>query len=73
MMQSAFIIGISAILITCLNFHVSLVRMKTKIMFGDGENERLARARRAHFTFVEYSLIFLVTLFIYEKIGGAES
>ena len=73
MLDSALIIGLLAIIVTVLSVNVTRVRMKTNILFGDGGNDLLAKARRAHFTVVEYSLIFCVTLVVYETIGGDRS
>lgn len=67
---SGYYVAILGLLITGLSIHVSVQRARFKIWFDDGGNRTLARARRAHFTVLEFSIIFLVLLVTYELMGG---
>ena len=62
--------AILGIVIALLSLNVSRVRAGVDIWFDDGGNERLARARRAHFTLIEISPRFLLVLLTYALLGG---
>ncbi len=70
---SAAYAAILAILIALLSLNVSRVRASVDIWFDDGGNDRLARARRAHFTMVEICPTFLLVLLAYELLGGGRT
>src|SRR5262245_52225858 len=69
---SGYYVAVLGIAISLLSFYVSIQRGKLKIWFDDGGNLALARARRAHFTVFEFSMVFLVLLVTYELMGGAK-
>ena len=48
--ESALYIALLGILLTLTSAFVTILRGKTGILFGDGGNDSLARARRAHTT-----------------------
>ena len=70
MLEAVVIIGIVAIIITLLSLNVIRMRAVTDISFDDDTNESLARARREHYTVLQFSLIFLVALTVYEMAGS---
>jgi|GEM_PF-2398340 hypothetical protein len=70
MLQSVVIIGLLGIIITLLSLNVTRVRAATDVFHDDGGIESLARARRAHYTVLQFSLIFLVALTVYEMAGA---
>ncbi|MEM7068513.1 MAG: MAPEG family protein [Pseudomonadota bacterium] len=57
------------ILTAALGFGTVIMRTKTKISWGDGENFALQRAIRAHGNLIEYSPVFLIILLILENSG----
>jgi uncharacterized membrane protein YecN with MAPEG domain len=70
MLQSVLIIALLGIIITLFSLNVTRVRAVTDIFLGDGGNESLASAIRAHYTILQFSLIFLVALTVYEMAGA---
>jgi hypothetical protein len=70
---SAYYVAILGLAISLLSAYVSVQRGRFKIWFDDGGNLSLARARRAHYTVFEFSMVFLLLLVTYELMGGAKS
>ena len=70
MLESVAIIGILVIIISLFSLNVIRMRAVTDIFFDDGGNQDLARARRAHSTILQFSVIFLVALTVYEMAGA---
>jgi uncharacterized membrane protein YecN with MAPEG domain len=52
-----------------LSFNVIILRAKNKISFGDGSNQALGRAIRAHGNFAEYSPLALILIACLEVNG----
>ena len=69
--ESALYIALLGILLTLTSAFVTITRGKTGILFGDGGNDSLARARRAHTTVLEFGVTFLLLLISYELLGGS--
>ena len=69
--ESAIFIAVLGILLTITSAFVTITRGKTGILFGDGGNDSLARARRAHTTVFEFGVTFLLLLIAYEVLGGS--
>jgi hypothetical protein len=67
---SGYYIALTVLAITALSIYVSVRRARTRIWFGDGDDVPLARARRAHYTLLEFGVIFLVALLTFELTGG---
>ena len=69
--ESALYIALLGILLTLTSAYVTILRGKTGILFGDGGNDTLARARRAHTTVLEFGVTFLLLMIAYELLGGS--
>jgi hypothetical protein len=69
---SGYYIAIVGLVLTAFSFHVSVQRGRKNIWYDDGGDLTLARARRAHYTMLEFSVIFLLALVTYELMGGAK-
>lgn len=69
---SGYYVAIIALAVTVLSAYISVLRGKKNIWYDDGGDITLARARRAHYTVLEFSVIFLVALVTYELLGGAK-
>jgi uncharacterized membrane protein YecN with MAPEG domain len=60
---------------TCLIFYLGLsinaamMRRKSGIAIGENNNEKLARAVRAHANFAEYTPLFLIAFIVLESTG----
>jgi uncharacterized membrane protein YecN with MAPEG domain len=57
--------------ISLLAIQVSALRWKYKIPSGNGGNETIAKARRAHFLMLEFSTIYLPLLICAELMGAS--
>ena len=69
-MISLFYAGVIGIMTILLAFLTIRQRFINKVSLGDGDNERLLRAQRAHGNFLEYSIIFLILSFALEFFGN---
>lgn len=58
------------LLVTLLAVNTSLTRMRLQIRLGDGGDERMTRAIRAHANAFEHVLPFVLLLFFYEQSGA---
>ena len=67
------IAGACALISLWLGLRVSQLRIKHKVMVGDGAEERLVRRMRAHANFAEYAPIFLILLGLVELANGSET
>lgn len=70
---SGYYVALTVLAVTALSLYVSVQRARTKIWFGEGNDVTLARARRAHYTLLEFSVVFLVALVTFELAGGDKS
>lgn len=70
-LTSGYYVALTVLAISALSLYVSVQRVRTRIWFGEGEDVPLARARRAHYTLLEFSVIFLPVLLVLELAGGA--
>jgi hypothetical protein len=59
---AAFYIALNAIVTLALALNAALTRGRTKVLLGDGGNETMLRAMRAHANNVEYVPLTLVML-----------
>lgn len=67
------IAGACALVSLWLGLRVSQLRIRHKVMVGDGADERLTRRMRAHANFAEYAPIFLILLGLVELAQGSET
>jgi uncharacterized membrane protein YecN with MAPEG domain len=67
---SAVTAGVLIILQMALLLAVSFVRRRDKQSLGDGGSADVLRATRRHGNFTENAAIFLITLALFELIGG---
>ncbi|WP_434425360.1 MAPEG family protein [Nannocystis pusilla] len=58
------------LLVALLAVNTSVTRMRLKIRLGDGGDERMTRAIRAHANAFEHVLPFVLLLFFYEQSGA---
>jgi len=52
-----------------LSVNAAMTRRKSGIAIGESNNEKLARAVRAHSNFAEYTPLFLITFILLESTG----
>ena len=52
-----------------LSANTALTRRKSGLAVGEGDNETLLRAVRAHGNFVEYTPMFLISLFLIDHVS----
>ena len=52
-----------------LSFNAAFTRRKSGLAVGEGDNETLLRAVRAHGNFVEYTPMFLISLFLIDHVS----
>lgn len=64
-------IVLTGILLILTSAFVTVTRAKTGILHGDGGNDSLARARRAHYTMLEFGVPFLALVIAYDLTGGS--
>lgn len=69
-MISLFYAGAIGIMAIVLAFLTIRQRFISSVSLGDGDNENLLRAQRAHGNFLEYSIIFLILSFALEFFGN---
>jgi uncharacterized membrane protein YecN with MAPEG domain len=67
---SAIYIGLNALIMLFLAFLVTFQRLRNKVDIGDGGNEALIKAIRAHGNNVEYVPIALLMLAVIEIMGA---
>lgn len=67
------IAGASALISIWLGLRVSQLRIRHKVLIGDGGDERLTRRMRAHANFSEYAPTFLILLGLIELAHGSET
>jgi len=67
---SALYIGISALLLMGLSLRVSLMRLRSGVSIGDGDNPRLARAIRLQANFTEYAPMVMLLVLALELQGA---
>lgn len=70
--SGSFIVILSAMM-AIFSAVVVFLRFKTKIMYGDGGNMLLIRARAVHFNILENGIPFLILLMAFEIMGGNET
>lgn len=69
---SAFYVGINILMTLSLAFLVTNMRERTGIMTGDGGNEDLKKAIRAHGNNIEYVPLVLVAIITMDMLGMAD-
>lgn len=52
-----------------LSFNAAFIRRKSGLAVGEGDNETLLRAVRAHGNFTEFTPMFLISLFLVDHIS----
>ena len=52
-----------------LSFNAAFIRRKSGLAVGEGDNETLLRAVRAHGNFTEFTPMFLISLFLIDHIS----
>lgn len=67
------IAGACALIALWLGLRVSQLRVRYKIMVGDGADERLTARMRAQANFIEYAPIFLILLGLVEMARGSHT
>jgi uncharacterized membrane protein YecN with MAPEG domain len=70
--HSAFFAGVSLLILLLLGVNTSLIRLRTKIYYGDGDLPILRRASRSHGVSVEHLVPQILLLLILELIGVAK-
>jgi len=68
--QTPLFAALLLLLVTLLAANVSVMRMRLKIPRGDGGDERMTRAIRAHGNALEHVLPFVLLLYFYEQSPG---
>ncbi|MDB5987528.1 MAG: putative rane protein [Nevskia sp.] len=63
--------AVCALLLAGLAARISLLRIRLKVMLGDGGQPQLLRAIRAHGNTIEHVPIYLLTSLCYEAYAGA--
>lgn len=71
MLIVGFYAGILALLYLVLTFRTIFLRGKMRVSLGDGKQELLQRAIRAHANFNEYVPLALILLFLVASSGSA--
>jgi uncharacterized protein len=66
-MTAASILALLAILLTALSVHVSRLRLRHRVSFGDGGHKDLMVAVRAHGNALEQSMLFGLLLLAAER------
>lgn len=61
--------GLAALLLTVLTVNVVLTRYRFRVRIGDGGQNAIVHAIRAHSNFIEYAPIFLLLLLLVEQQG----
>ena len=57
------------LLYLALSVNAAMTRRKSGIVIGESNNEKLARAVRAHSNFAEYTPLFLIAFILLESAG----
>ena len=65
--------GVAALINIWLGLRVSILRLRHKILVGDGGNEVVRARMRAHANFAEYAPLFLILVAAIELAGGDET
>ncbi len=73
MPYSAYTAAALAFLLVALSMHISRLRLKHRIAFGDGGNQDLTMAMRAHGNSLEQSVIFVPLLYVVDMHAGVDS
>ena len=71
LLYSPVYVVIITLFLTLLSIQVSALRWKFKIPSGNGGNETLEKARRAHFLTIEFSVVYLPLLICAELMGAS--
>ena len=69
--HSVLYIALTGALIMLTSIYITVLRAKTSILHGDGDNDALARARRSHTAMIEFGVPFLVLVIAYDVTGGS--
>ena len=72
MPYSAYTAAALAFLLVALSIHISRLRLKHRIAFGDGGNKNLTMAMRAHGNSLEQSVIFMPLLYFIDMHAGVD-
>lgn len=67
------IAGATALIGIWLGLRVSQLRVRHKVMIGDGDNQAVRMRMRAHANFAEYAPLFLILLGLVEYAIGSET
>lgn len=62
-----------ALLLTGLSLHVSRLRLRHRVSFGDGGHKDLLAATRAHGNTLEQALLYAVLALAYAGLAGAQA
>jgi uncharacterized membrane protein YecN with MAPEG domain len=68
--HSALYAALSMLLLTALGVRISLIRLRERVFYGDGDLRVLRRSSRAHAVSVEHLLPLLLLLLIFELLGA---
>jgi len=69
--HSVLYIALTGALIMLTSIYITVLRAKTSILHGDGDNDALARARRSHTAMIEFGVPFLALLVAYDVTAGS--
>jgi uncharacterized protein len=64
---TSFFTSIFIVMYLILTIFAIIARRKVRIPVGSGDNENLLRASRAHGSFIEHTIFFLISLFLLES------
>jgi uncharacterized membrane protein YecN with MAPEG domain len=70
---TALYTSLLGILLVALAIRVTRTRVKEKVDLGDGHNDAMLRAMRAHGNAVEYVPVTLLLMLVYELDGGSHT
>ena len=67
---SPFFVALLFLLVTALALNTSRNRLRTHVIFGDGGDEALRRASRAHGNAIEHVTVIAILLLLFELQGA---
>jgi uncharacterized protein len=70
---SPFFVALLFLLVTALALNTSRNRLRTHVIFGDGGDEALRRASRAHGNAIEHVTVIAILLLLFELQGASKA
>ena len=71
--HSPFFVALLLLFVTALALNTSRHRLRTRVVFGDGGDEPLRRASRAHGNAIEHVTVIAILLVLFELQGGSKA